>query len=98
MTGFYPIAPSTIEEAYKTKTAPHSSARPTAPPLGKESLQGPFFTQHSMEASLQVNKLLQGYVEQIWPFLDCFVQIGPVDQGFTYEWRLQVSVTFSRAS
>lgn len=90
MTGFYPLSEEEIQSAYANKQAPHQGSRPKEAPLGKRDLQGPFFTRHSLEDCLQVNESLKGYVEHIWPCLDCFVQIGPLDQGFTYEWRLQV--------
>lgn len=91
MTGFYPLSEDAIKSAYSSKQAPHAGSKSQAAPLGKETLQGPFFTQHALEDCLQVNESLKGYVEHLWPCLDCFVQIGPLDQGFTYEWRLQAS-------
>jgi len=89
MLGFCNLTGHEIEEAYQSHSVPNAAAVPLRPPLGNKLLNGPFFTHHSLEDLQTINQLLKSYVDRLWPFVDCFIQMTPEDMGFTWEWRLQ---------
>lgn len=85
MNGFGPI-----EEAELFRRYAEASKDPKT--YGKEHLDydTPFFLDHKEEDLLLINNELSSYPRELWSFLDCFVQLKPVEMSYIWEWRLQV--------
>ncbi|KAM0756323.1 P-loop containing nucleoside triphosphate hydrolase protein [Meredithblackwellia eburnea MCA 4105] len=49
----------------------------------------PFFAQHDELSLTFINKELRKYVAGLWSYLDCMVQLKPVQMNYIWEWRLQ---------
>ncbi|KAI5480164.1 hypothetical protein MNV49_001490 [Pseudohyphozyma bogoriensis] len=84
MNGFYPIGSSSLASKYAA-----ASKDPKA--YAKEHLgyDEPFFLAHK-EADLEfVDAELGKYCEGLWSFVDCFVQLKPVEMNYVWQWRLQ---------
>jgi D-glycerate 3-kinase len=87
MNGFYHLAPSKLKERWlEAKDDPVRWAG--------ENLDYPapaFFLSHREPDLQEVNELLKQYVHTVWKYIDCFVQLSPVDMSYVWKWRLQVS-------
>lgn len=85
MAGFGPLSEEELHRRYQ-----EAKADPRA--YGKQHLdyEQPFFLAHEEEHLAFVNRQLRQYHDTVWSYLDCFVQLKPVEMNYVWEWRLQV--------
>lgn len=81
MTGFRALPDTELKSIYeRAKQDPKS--------LKRDYDGEPFLTRHSLENLQQVNGALEAY-EDMWRYIDCFIQLKPASMAFVWEWRLQ---------
>lgn len=89
--GFYPLPNDVLEQVYEEGRIPNSVAVLKSKPY--EGLDQPFFKRHSLESLKDINEYLKGYAEELWCYLDALVRLVPEDMAYTYDWRIQVSLS-----
>jgi D-glycerate 3-kinase len=82
MMGFAPLEEDELRSKY---AAAASASRP-------EGADPPFFLAHALDHLEWSSMALREY-GPLWTYFDCFVQMKPVEIGYTWQWRLQVSPT-----
>lgn len=91
MAGFGPLSKEELSKRYE-------EALKDPAEYGKKHLdyETAFFLAHKKEDLAFINEELVKYHESIWSYLDCFVQLKPVEMNYVWEWRLQVSAPLGR--
>lgn len=84
-TGFYSIEEKDLRTTYEK-----AQQNPAQYASSRYGYQEPFFLSHCVESLLQINEYLRQYEDQLWSFIDCFVQLRPESMNFVWKWRLQV--------
>ena len=83
-TGFHSIPSSELQQRYQ-----QAQQDPVGYAKARYSYDKPFFLEHELSHLEQINESTNQYQRELWPHLDCFVQLKPEDMGFVWRWRLQ---------
>ena len=83
-TGFHSISSSELQQRYQQAQQDPAGYASTC-----YAYDRPFFLEHELSHLEQINDFTKQYQRELWPYLNCFVQLKPEDMGFVWKWRLQ---------
>ena len=83
-TGFHSLSSEELDKVYQQARKDPKAF------VGKHlDYDEPFFLAHEVQHLQQVNSMLKQYEEDLWRYLDCFVQLKPESMSYVWKWRLQ---------